>query len=67
MPYNRGRFLGTFRNYFDYSGGIITDYGTHRFDSMRQITGAVAPKTISASGGLFELHDGRLRQPDAKS
>ena len=59
VPFNRGRFLGSFRNYFDYSGGIITDYGTHRFDSMRHITGALAPRTISASGGLFDLHDGR--------
>ncbi len=59
VPYNRSRFLGSFRNYFDYSGGIVTDYGTHRFDSMRHVTGAVAPKTISASGALFDLHDGR--------
>ena len=59
VPFNRGRFLGSFRNYFDYSGGIVTDYGTHRFDSMRQVTGALAPKTVSASGSLFDLHDGR--------
>lgn len=59
VPFNRGRFLHSFRNYFDYSGGIVTDYGTHRFDSLRQVTGALAPQTISASGALFDLHDGR--------
>ena len=59
VPFERGRFLGSFRNYFDYSGGIVTDYGTHRFDSMRHVTGALAPDTISASGSLYELTDGR--------
>jgi predicted dehydrogenase len=59
VPFNESRFLGSFRNYFDYSGGIVTDFGTHRFDSMRHVTGALAPRTVSAAGALFDLHDGR--------
>jgi len=31
--FNRKRFLSTYRWFWDYSGGYITDYGTHRFDT----------------------------------
>lgn len=55
VPYNRKRFLSTYRYFFDYSGGYITDYGTHRFDTVHQIMGVEAPKTISAAGGRYSL------------
>jgi predicted dehydrogenase len=57
-PYERGRFLGSFRNYFDYAGGYVTDWGTHRFDSVRQVMGEANPVSASASGGRFEVRDG---------
>jgi predicted dehydrogenase len=55
VPYNRKRFLGTYRWFFDYSGGYITDYGAHRFDTVHQIMGVDAAKTVSAAGGRFSL------------
>ena len=58
VPFNKNRFLGTFRWFWDYSGGVITDFGTHRFDSMHQVMGVDAPRTISASGSRFALDDG---------
>lgn len=58
VPYNRNRFLGTFRWFWDYAGGFITDWGTHRFDTVHQIMGADAPRSVTAVGGRFELHDG---------
>lgn len=58
VPFNRKRFLSTFRWFWDYAGGFITDFGTHRFDTVHQIMGADAPRTISASGGRFSLKDG---------
>jgi len=57
VPYNRLRHLGTYRYFWDYSGGMITDYGTHRFDTVHQIMGVDAPRTVSASGGRFTLRD----------
>ena len=59
VPFNQNRFLGTFRYFWDYSGGYITDYGNHRLDTMQQIMGVSAPNTISASGGLYIIKDGR--------
>jgi predicted dehydrogenase len=57
VPFNRARFLGTYRWFFDYCGGFITDYGTHRFDTVHQIMGADTPTAVSASGGRFTIKD----------
>ncbi len=57
VPYNVKRFKSTFRWFWDYAGGMITDFGTHRFESVHQIMGVDRPKRISASGGRFELND----------
>ncbi|MBC7928732.1 MAG: Gfo/Idh/MocA family oxidoreductase [Bryobacteraceae bacterium] len=56
-PFNVKRFQSTFRWFRDYAGGTITDYGTHRFDTVHQIMGVDQPKTISASGGRYALKD----------
>lgn len=53
VPYERPRFLGTFRNYYEYAGGYVADYGAHRFDSMRHLMGEVDPLTVSATGERF--------------
>jgi predicted dehydrogenase len=58
VPFNKNRFVNTYRWFWDYGGGLLTDFGTHRFDSMHQIMSVDAPKTISASGGRFGLLDG---------
>ena len=58
VPYNRKRFLTTFRWFWDYAGGVITDFGTHRFDTVHQIMGADAPLTVAVAGGRFSLQDG---------
>jgi predicted dehydrogenase len=58
VPFNRGRFLNSFRWFWDYAGGLMTDWGTHRLDSMHQVLGADAPLTVTAAGGRFALADG---------
>ena len=58
VPFNKARFLRTYRWFWDYAGGTITDFGTHRFDTVQQVMRVTAPKTISASGGRFSLQDG---------
>ena len=57
VPFNRKRFLTTYRWFWDYSGGYITDYGTHRLDTVHQIMGVDAPRTAVATGGRFALTD----------
>jgi predicted dehydrogenase len=59
VPFHPARFLASYRYFWDYSGGYITDFGNHRLDTMQQIMGVTAPKTVSASGGLYVINDGR--------
>jgi predicted dehydrogenase len=60
-PFNKNRFLRNFRWFWDYAGGTITDFGTHRFDTVHQVMGEDAPKTVSASGARFALKsDGEM-------
>src|SRR6266700_1170273 len=58
VPFNKNRFLVTYRWFWDYAGGMATDYGTHRFDSVLQVMGADAPASATASGGRYALKDG---------
>ncbi len=55
--FNPLRFLTTYRFFRDYSGGVITDFGTHRFDTVHQIMGADAPISVVAAGGKMALED----------
>jgi predicted dehydrogenase len=67
VPFNERRFLANFRHFRDYAGGTITDFGTHRFDSLHQMMGltgrAAAPRRISATGGRLVL-EGAGDNPD---
>jgi predicted dehydrogenase len=58
VPFNQKRFLVSYRWFWDYAGGMATDYGTHRLDSVHQVMGVDAPRTVSAAGGRFQLKDG---------
>ncbi|MGQ9635566.1 MAG: Gfo/Idh/MocA family protein [Bryobacteraceae bacterium] len=49
VPFNRARL--SYRNFMDYTNGIISDYGNHRFDSVHQIMGKEIPLKVSSSGG----------------
>lgn len=63
VPFNRKRFLSSYRGFYDYAGGWITDFGVHRFDTVHQIMGQDRPTTVSATGGRF-LTEGMSDQPD---
>jgi len=58
VPFNKNRFVGTYRWFWDYGGGLVTDFGIHRFDSLHQIMGVDAPLSVTASGGRYGLMDG---------
>jgi predicted dehydrogenase len=59
VPYNRNRFLWNFRWFWDYSGGIMTDWGAHHFDVIHWAMGVEAPGKVAAVGGKFCLRDNR--------
>jgi len=51
VQFNRNR-LG-YRAFMDYTNGLITDYGNHRFDSVHQIMGLEIPLKVSSSAGRW--------------
>lgn len=58
-PFNPNRFISHFRWFWDYAGGMMTDWGTHHIDSVHAAMGVNAPLTISAAGGKYSLKDNR--------
>ena len=52
VPFNRARL--NYRSFMDYTNGLISDYGNHRFDSVHQIMGVDTPLTVSSSGIRFD-------------
>ena len=58
-PFNQNRFLENFRWFWDYSGGKITDWGTHLIDIVHWAMKVDAPTAVSASGGKYFIADNR--------
>lgn len=64
-PFNANRFgvvptnFSYFRWFWDYAGGMMTDWGVHLIDIVQMAMKVDAPKTVSAVGGKFILADNR--------
>lgn len=63
VPFNHQRFQGTYRRFFDYAGGHITDFGCHRLDSVHQVMRDDRPHAVHGVGGLF-VPAGQADTPD---
>jgi predicted dehydrogenase len=48
-----------FRYFWDYAGGMMTDWGVHLLDPMHQSMDEPMPLSVSATGGKFWLEDNR--------
>lgn len=63
-PFNPNRFHFNFRWYWDYAGGLMTDWGVHMIDYALQGSNAKAPNSIMATGGKFAYPDDAEETPD---
>jgi predicted dehydrogenase len=54
---NYGSGFPTFRYFWDYAGGAMTDWGVHLIDPMHQCFDEVMPVSISAQGDKFYVDD----------
>ena len=62
--FNKNRFHFSFRWFWDYAGGLMTDWGVHEIDIALFAMGVVAPKSVMAAGGKLAYPDDASETPD---
>ncbi|WP_316797134.1 Gfo/Idh/MocA family oxidoreductase [Pedobacter agri] len=62
--FNASRYHFNFRWFWDYAGGLMTDWGVHLLDYGLLGMNSPVPKTISALGGRFAYPDLYEETPD---
>lgn len=63
-PFNEHRFHYNFRFFWDYAGGLMSDWGVHLLDYAMEGMNADLPKNILASGGKFAYPNDAMETPD---
>ncbi len=63
-PFNSSRYHFNFRWFWDYAGGLMTDWGVHLIDYGLLGMTASVPKSVSALGGRFAYPDLYEETPD---
>ena len=63
-PFNRNRFHFSFRWFWDYAGGLMTDWGVHIIDYALYGMNAGYPKSVMALGGKMAYPDDASETPD---
>ena len=63
-PFNKNRFHFNFRWFWDYAGGLMTDWGVHLVDIALWGMKASAPRSVMASGGKLAYPDDASETPD---
>ena len=64
LPFNASRFHFHFRWFWDYAGGLMTDWGVHLLDYALIGMKADVPKTIVGLGGKFAYPELSEETPD---
>jgi predicted dehydrogenase len=64
-PFNRNRFHFTFRWFWDYAGGLMTDWGVHLLDYALYGMDVTTPKSVMAMGGKYGYPADACETPDS--
>jgi predicted dehydrogenase len=64
-PFNKNRFHYNFRWFWEYAGGLMTDWGVHLINMTLMGMGMEAPKTVCSSGGIY-VQDDMRETPDSQ-
>jgi predicted dehydrogenase len=62
--FNTNRFHFNFRWFWDYAGGLMTDWGVHEIDIALYAMEANAPISVMATGGKLAYPDDASETPD---
>jgi predicted dehydrogenase len=63
--FNKNRFHFNFRWFWDYGGGLMTDWGVHLINIALWAMGPEWPKSVISSGGKYALED-NTETPDTQ-
>ncbi|MCW0484297.1 Gfo/Idh/MocA family protein [Gaoshiqia sediminis] len=63
-PFNKNRFHASFRWYWDYAGGVMTDWGVHLLDFALFGMNQYVPKSVMAVGGKYAFPEDAMETPD---
>ncbi len=65
VPFNKNRFgvdpkeFSHFRWFWDYAGGMVTDWSVHLIDIVLWAMDSIGPNVIQAAGGKYFIQDNR--------
>jgi len=63
-PFNKNRFHATWRWYWEYGNGLMTDWGVHLIDYILYGMGKSIPESVMAIGGKYAFPDDDMVTPD---
>ena len=63
-PFNTYRFHYNFRFFWDYAGGLMSDWGVHLLDYALEGMNADLPSRVFSGGGKFAYPDDAMETPD---
>ena len=66
-PFNPNRFHFTWRWYWDYAGGLTTDWGVHLMDIALWGMKAETPNSVSSLGGAYGYPESAMETPDTQT
>jgi predicted dehydrogenase len=62
--FNKNRFHGSWRFFWEQGGGLLTDWGVHLLDIPLWAMDVTVPKSIMATGGTYGYPDNYIETPD---
>jgi predicted dehydrogenase len=65
--FNPNRFHFTWRWYWDYAGGLMTDWGVHLMDIALLGMKAEVPNSVSSLGGAYGYPESAMETPDTQT
>jgi len=63
-PFNKSRFHGSWRFFWEQGGGLLTDWGVHLLDIPLWAMDVTVPKSVMATGGIYGYRENYIETPD---